>query len=74
MKLREELENKLDSILKEMKPNKSASTITNPRSEKIDTLNMQPSGSKIDKSIGVHTCYNENSDSDDEDYPPWPLK
>ena len=29
----EEMENKLDAILKEMKSSKSASTVTNPRSE-----------------------------------------
>ena len=30
---------------------------------------MQPSGSKTNKSIGVHASYNENLDSEDEDYP-----
>ena len=30
---------------------------------------MQPTGSKIDKSIGVHASYNESSDSENEDYP-----
>ena len=30
---------------------------------------MQTSGSKIEKSIGVHASYNENSDSEDADYP-----
>ena len=30
---------------------------------------MQPSGSKTNKSIGVHAAsYNKNSDSEDEDY------
>ena len=32
--------------------------------------NMQPSGSKTNKSIGVHASYNENIDPEDEDYPP----
>ena len=54
------MENKLDALLKEIKSNKSASTLTNPRSEIIDTQKMQPSGSKIDKFIGVHASYNEN--------------
>ena len=67
-KRREEMENKLDAILKEIKSNKSAWSVTNPMSEINDTQNMQPSGSKIDKSIGVHASYNAKSDSDDEDY------
>ena len=68
--MREEIENKLYAILKEIKSNnKSASTVTNPRSEIDDTQNIQPWGSKIDKSIGVHASYNKNSDSEDEDYP-----
>ena len=32
-KMREEIENKLDAILKEIKSNKRASTVSNPRSE-----------------------------------------
>ena len=63
------MENKLDAILKEIKSNKSASTVTNPRSEMDGIQNMQPSGSKTNKSIGVHASYNENIDSEDEDYP-----
>ena len=69
MKMREEMENKLDVILKEMRSNKSASTVTNPRSEMDGIRNMQPSGSKTNKSIGVHASFNENIDSEDEDYP-----
>ena len=69
MKMREEMENKLDAILKEIKSNKSASTVTNPRSEMNEMQNMQPSGSKTNKSTGVHASYNENIDSEDEDYP-----
>ena len=68
MKIKEELENKLDAILKEIKSNKSTSTVTNPRSEINDAQNMQPSGSKTNKSIGVHASNNENSYSEDEDY------
>ena len=69
MKMIEEMENELDAILKEIKSNKSASTVTNPRSEINDTQNMQPSGTKLDYSIGVHASHNKNSDSEDEDYP-----
>ena len=35
MKMRGEMKNKLDAILKEIKSNKSASRVTNPRSEMI---------------------------------------
>ena len=68
-KMREEMENKLETILKEMKSNKSAPTVTNPRSETNEIRDPQPSGSKTNKSIGVHASNNENSDSDNEDYP-----
>ena len=68
-KMREEMENKLDAILKEIKSNKSASTVTNPRSEMNEIQNMQPSGSKTNKSNGVNASYNENIDSEDEDHP-----
>ena len=70
IKMREEMENKLDAILREIKSNKSASMATNPSSEKNDTRNMQPSGSKTDRANGVHASFDENSDPDDEDYPP----
>ena len=43
--------------------------VTNPTFEIIDTQNIQPSRSKIDKSTGVQASYNKNSDSEDEDYP-----
>ena len=68
-KMREEMENKLDAILKEIKSNKSVSTVTNPTSEENIIQNMQPSGSKTIGSIGVHASYNNNSDSENEDYP-----
>ena len=67
-KMREEMENKLDAILKEIKSNKSASTVTNPRSEMNEIQIMQPSGSPTNKSTGVHASYNEHIDSEDEDY------
>ena len=68
-KMREEMENKLETILKEIKSNKSASTVTNPRSDINEMRESQPSGSKLSKSIGVHASNNENSDSENDDYP-----
>ena len=68
-KMRQEMENKLDAISKEIKSNKSASTVTIPRSGIIDTQTMQPSSSKINRSNGVQASYNENSDLENEDYP-----
>ena len=40
MKMREEMENKLDAVLKAIKTNRSASTEANPRSQKYDTKNF----------------------------------
>ena len=68
-KMREEMENKLETILKEIKSNKSASTATNPRSEINENRDQQPSGSKIDRSNGVHASNIGNSDSENDDYP-----
>ena len=68
-KMREEMENKLDAILKEIKSNKSVSTVTNPRSEMDDIQNIQPSGSKTNRSIGAHASHIYNSDSENDDYP-----
>ena len=68
-KMREEMENKLEAILKEIKSNKSASTVTNPRSDINEMRENQPSGFKLSKSIGVHATNNENSDSENDDYP-----
>ena len=45
-KMREEMENKLETILKEIKSSKRASTVTNPRSEIDENRDPQPSGSK----------------------------
>ena len=66
---REEMDNELEYILKEIRTNKNASTATNPRYETIETQNSQPSGSKTDRSIRVRATNTENSDSGDEDYP-----
>ena len=61
-RMREEIDNKFEAILKEIKSNKSASTVTNPRSELNENQEPQASGSKTNKSIGVHASLNENSD------------
>ena len=42
-KMREEMENKLEAILKEIKSNKSASRVTNPRSDINEMRENQPS-------------------------------
>ena len=68
-KMREEIDNKFDAILREIKTSKNASTITNPRSESNETQNNQPSGSR-NRSIGVRASENENSDSENEDNHP----
>ena len=63
------MENKFEANVKEMRTNKCASTRTIPRSEINRTQNTQPSGSKNDRSVGVHASNVENSDTEDEDYP-----
>ena len=67
-KMREEMDNKLEAILKEIKNNKGASMTTNPRSDINEIQEPQPSGSRIDPPIGVHASNKENSDSEN-DYP-----
>ena len=39
--MREEVENKFEAVFREIRTNKSASTITNPRSEMNGTQNTQ---------------------------------
>ena len=68
-KMREELDNKLEAILREIKINKSSSTATNPRSDMNEMQENQQSGSRIDKSLGVRASNNENSDSENDDFP-----
>ena len=68
-KMREEMENKLDAILMEIKTNKSTSMTTNPRSEINEIGNMQPSGSRGKRSMGVNASDNESLDSENEDIP-----
>ena len=53
-KMRKGMEKKLETFLREIKSNKSASTVTNPRSETNEILDMRPSGSNVNKSVGVH--------------------
>ena len=43
--------------------------MTNPRSEIIENRDPHPSGSKTNRSIGVHASNDENSDSENDDYP-----
>ena len=67
-KMREEIDNKLEVILKEIKSN-SESTVSNPISETNETQGTQQSGSKINKSIEVqwHASNYQNSDSENDD-------
>ena len=60
------MNNKLVTILKEIRSNKSLSTTTNPRSETAEAKNSKSLGSK---SIRVHASNNKNSESENEDYP-----
>ena len=69
MKLREEMENKFETILKEIRTNKGASTITSPRYEINGAHNIQSSGSKSYKSTGVPASNIKNSESENEDHP-----
>ena len=57
---------KFEAILKELRTNKTASTITNPRSETNGIQNSQPSRSKNDRFIGVRASQIENSDIEGE--------
>ena len=68
-KMREVMKNKLETILKEIKSNKSASSVTNPSPEINEIKDPQPSRSKTNKSIGIRASNNENSDSENDDYP-----
>ena len=68
-KMREEMENKLDATLKEIKSNRSHSTVTNPRSITNEIEDIQPTGSKSKESIGVHASNIENTESEDESNP-----
>ena len=65
-KMREEIQNKFESTLREIKTSKRASTVTNPGSDTNDTQNLQPSGSKGKMSMGVHTSNTIDSDLDED--------
>ena len=56
MKMREEMDNKLETIVKELRTNKCVPTVTNH------------AGSKINEYTGVRSSNIENSDSENEDY------
>ena len=47
------MDNKLEAILKEVRTNKSVSTVTHPKSETNEAQKTQASGSKTDKSTEV---------------------
>ena len=51
--IREEIDNKIETISKEIRTNRNTSHATNPRSETTEMQTLQPSGSKTDRSIGV---------------------
>ena len=68
VKMREEMNNKFEAILKEIKFSKSASTVTNPTSKTNETQITQQSGSKNNKSIGVNASNTKNSDTENEEY------
>ena len=67
MKLREEIENNFEAILKEIRTNKSISTVTKPRSNTNEFQNTKPSGSKS-IGIAVRASNVRNSDSEDDDH------
>ena len=69
-KMREEMDNKLEAILKEIKTNKTSSAVTNPRSDTNELQESQQSGSRMNKSMGVRASNNENSDYENDDFPP----
>ena len=68
-RMREIVDSKLEAILREVKSDKTASTMTNPRSDFNEMQDSQTSRSKTAKSIGVHASNNENSDSENDDFP-----
>ena len=65
--MREEMENKLDAILMEIKTSKSTSMLTNSISEINEIGNMQQSGSGCKRSMGVNASDIESLDSENED-------
>ena len=68
-KMREEIDNKFETILREFKNNKSVSTVTTPRSETNESQDTEQSGSKINKSKGVHASNTVYSDLEEDGHP-----
>ena len=68
-KIREEMAKKFEAISKEVKSNKTASTVTNPRSELNVMQNRQFLGSEKVQSIEIHASNNENSAFESNNYP-----
>ena len=67
-KCEKKLETKLSQRIKEMKSSKKASSATNPRLDTIDTQNIQPSGSKGNRSVGVHASNTVDSEKDEDSH------
>ena len=65
-KMKEEIDNKFWMSLREIRDIKSESTSSNLRSETTETQDTQQSGSKANKSIGIHASNNKNSDSEND--------
>ena len=68
-KMKEEMDNKLDAVVMEIKTSKSTSMTTISRSERIEIGNMQPWGTGGKRSMGVNASDNESLDSENEDIP-----
>ena len=68
-RMRSEVEDKLEAILKGIRSIQSISTVTSPRSEIIDTQNIRPSGSGNEQFMRVRASEIENIDLEGEDYP-----
>ena len=68
-KMREEMDSKLEAILKDIKCNKGASITTNPWSDVNEMIEPQLTGSRMNQSTGVRASNIENSDSENDDYP-----
>ena len=69
MKLREEMENKLEANSKETRTNKVHLQKQIPGLQQTELRTHNLRGPKNDKSIGVHASNIENSDTEDEDHP-----
>ena len=63
------MENKVEAILREIRTENSASTITNSSSQINRTQNTKPTRSRNDRSIGILATNIKNSDTENEDNP-----